>query len=280
GKTIGKANTPSSNNRSLNRFAMAESPSMTGVIGVALRPMSNPIETSRFLKYFVFDHSFFTCLGSVSRTSIAAVQAAATAGGWEPLSNHVLDLFKAKFLRSFDPATYPPTTPRAFENVPSSTWILSSTWKWDGTPRRPSPRTPSPCASSMYTMAPNAALRFAIWSTGAMSPSIENTPAVRLHLAMVREVPVVGRANHDHALAVHHAARRGWTLEDAEFPIEALRDEVFVLQSHPGRRVAGGHRQPSMGKATFPQSPLRITSIASAYLSRGNLCVRIGRRFR
>src|SRR5436190_1286303 len=91
GKTIGKANTPSSNNRSLNRFAIVESPSMTGVIGVALRPMSNPIETSRFLKYFVFDHSFFTCRGSVSRTSIAAVQAAATAGGWEPLSSHVLE---------------------------------------------------------------------------------------------------------------------------------------------------------------------------------------------
>src|SRR5438309_360848 len=165
-------------NRSLNRFAIAESPSMTGVIGVALRPMSNPIETSRFLKYFVFDHSFFTCRGSVSSTSIAAVQAAATAGGWEPLSSHVLDLFKAKFLRSFDPATYPPTTPRAFENVPSWTWILSSTWKCDATPRPPSPRTPSPCASSMYTMAPNASLRCAIWSTGAMSPSIENTPSL------------------------------------------------------------------------------------------------------
>src|SRR5438128_12125088 len=95
GKTIGKANTPSSNNRSLNRFAMAESPRITGVIGVALRPMSNPIETSRFLEYFVLDRSFFTWRGSVSRTSIAAVQAAATAGGWEPLKSHVLDLLRA-----------------------------------------------------------------------------------------------------------------------------------------------------------------------------------------
>src|SRR2546421_11045127 len=92
GKTIGKANTPSSNNRSLNRFAIAESPSKTGVIGVALRPMSNPIETSRFLKDFVFHHSFFTCPGSASRTSLAAVQAAATARGAEPPSNHLLDL--------------------------------------------------------------------------------------------------------------------------------------------------------------------------------------------
>src|SRR2546427_563848 len=40
--------------------AIEDSPSMTGVIGVALRPMSNPIETSLFLKYFVFDQSFFT----------------------------------------------------------------------------------------------------------------------------------------------------------------------------------------------------------------------------
>src|SRR5437899_5656759 len=97
---------------------------------------------------------------------------------------------------------------------------------------------------------------------------------------MVREVQVVVRAEHDHALAVHHAARGGRTLEHAQFPIEVLRDQALVLRSHPGRRVAGGHRQPSMGKATFPQSPLRITSIASAYLSRGNLCVRLGSRFR
>src|SRR5437879_10920370 len=97
---------------------------------------------------------------------------------------------------------------------------------------------------------------------------------------MVREVQVVVRAEHDHALAVHHAARGGRTLEHAQFPIEVLRDQALVLRSHPGRRVAGGHRDPSIGKATFPQSPLRITSIASLYLSRGNLCVRIGRRFR
>src|SRR5207237_48598 len=76
---IGNAKTPSSKRRSLNRLAVAESPSITGVIGVSLRPMSNPIETSRFLKYFVFAQSFLTWRGSVSRTSIAAVQAAATA---------------------------------------------------------------------------------------------------------------------------------------------------------------------------------------------------------
>ena len=105
GKTMGRAKTPSSNRRLLKRFAIAESPSITGVIGVALLPMSNPSDTSCFLKYFVFDQSFFTCRGSVSRTSIAAVQAAATAGGWDPLRSHVLDLLRAKFRRSLEPAT-------------------------------------------------------------------------------------------------------------------------------------------------------------------------------
>src|SRR2546422_10489939 len=126
GYTIGRAKTPSSNKRSLNRLAVAESPSITGVIGVSLRPMSNPIETSRFLKYFVLAQSFFTWRGSVSRTSIAAVQAAATAGGGEPLKSHVRDLLRAEVLRSVDPAAYPPATPKAFGNVPSPRLILSS----------------------------------------------------------------------------------------------------------------------------------------------------------
>src|SRR2546425_5138276 len=108
GYTIGNANTPSSNNRSLKRFAIAESPSMTGVMGVSLRPMSKPSETSRFLKYFVFDHNFLTCLGSVSSTSIAAVQAAVTAGGCDPLKSQGPDLVRPEVRRPFDPATDPP----------------------------------------------------------------------------------------------------------------------------------------------------------------------------
>src|SRR3989454_11663253 len=91
GYTIGSAKTPSSNRRSLNRLAIAESPSITGVIGVALRPMSKPIETRRFLKYFVLDQSFFTWRGSVSGASIAPVQAAATARGGGTLKKHVVD---------------------------------------------------------------------------------------------------------------------------------------------------------------------------------------------
>src|SRR5207249_4594824 len=93
---------------------------------------------------------------------------------------------------------------------------------------------------------------------------LHGLPGGPLHLGMVREVQVVARAEHDHALAVHHAARRRWTLEDAQVPIEALRDAVFVLCSNPGRRVAGEHRQRSRRQASLPHSPLRGPSIASA----------------
>src|SRR2546430_16478550 len=103
GYTIGRAKTPSSNRRSLNRFAVAESPSITGVIGVWLRPMSNPIETRRFLKYFVLDQSFFTWRGSVSRTSLAAVQAAATGRGRATLQRHVRHLLREAVRRSVQP---------------------------------------------------------------------------------------------------------------------------------------------------------------------------------
>src|SRR2546430_16492467 len=94
-KTMRSRKTLTQTERLRKHFAIAETPRITGVIGVALLPMSNPSDTSCFLKYFVFDQSFFTCRGSVSRTSIAAVQAAATAGGWEPLKSHVLDLLRA-----------------------------------------------------------------------------------------------------------------------------------------------------------------------------------------
>src|SRR5213083_2959674 len=95
GYTMGTAKTPSSNSRLLNCCARAESPSITGVIGVSLCPMSKPIDLRRFLKYFVFDHSFFTWRGSVSRTSIAAMHDAVVDGVEVPLRSHVRDLFSA-----------------------------------------------------------------------------------------------------------------------------------------------------------------------------------------
>src|SRR3989304_1700313 len=92
GKTIGTANTFSSNSRLLNFCASAESPSITGVIGVSLCPMSKPRFTRRFLKYFVFDHSFFTWRGSVSSTSIAAMHDAVVDGVGVPLRSHARGL--------------------------------------------------------------------------------------------------------------------------------------------------------------------------------------------
>src|SRR5207249_3626014 len=83
----------------------------------------------------------------------------------------------------------------------------------------------------------------------------------------------------DHGLAVDLAPGRRRSLQDAELPVQALRDQVLVLRPHPGGRIPRGHRHASIGNATFPQSPLRITSIASSYRSSENLWVRRGRRF-
>ena len=95
---------------------------MIGVIGLSLFPMSNPRSLIDFLKCLVCLQSVWTRSGSFSRTSIAAMHAATTAGGCEPLRSQVLDLLYAKLVRSREPEMCPPTTPKAFENVPISIW--------------------------------------------------------------------------------------------------------------------------------------------------------------
>ena len=50
----------------------------------------------------------------------AAMQAAATAGGCEPLRSQVRLLFSANRTRSSEPEMWPPTTPYALEKVPIS----------------------------------------------------------------------------------------------------------------------------------------------------------------
>src|SRR5579871_1001551 len=92
GNTIGRANTPSSYSRWLSWRAMALSPTITGVMGVALWPMLNPSAAIAFLNRRVCSQSRWTCWGSRSSTSTAARHAAATAGGWEPLRSQVRDL--------------------------------------------------------------------------------------------------------------------------------------------------------------------------------------------
>jgi hypothetical protein len=77
------AKTPSWNRRSDSFIASAPSPTMTGVIGLSLRPVLKPSVCSPDLKNRVFSHSRSMICGSCSSTSSAAMHAAATAGGWD-----------------------------------------------------------------------------------------------------------------------------------------------------------------------------------------------------
>ena len=56
--------------------------------------------------------------------------------------------------RACDPATYPPTTPTAFDSVPTWTATRPSSPKWLTDPRPSLPSTPDACASSTITAAP------------------------------------------------------------------------------------------------------------------------------
>ena len=69
-------------------------------------------------------------------------------------------------------------TPIAFDSVP--TWIATRPWspKWSTVPRPFRPSTPDAWASSTKTAAPNSSAASTIPGSGAMSPSIENTPSV------------------------------------------------------------------------------------------------------
>src|SRR5881296_304770 len=71
---------------------------------------------------------------------------------------------------------------------------------------------------------------------------LDSLPSGPLDLRVVREVQVVVRTEHDHALAVHHAPRRRRSLEDAESPVQALGDERLVLRAHPPGRISLRHR--------------------------------------
>src|SRR2546428_3478325 len=78
GYTIGRAKTPSSNRRALNRFAVAESPRLPRVVRVLLCPLLHPNQPQRFLKDFVLDQNFFTWQGAGSWECVAPRPAAAT----------------------------------------------------------------------------------------------------------------------------------------------------------------------------------------------------------
>src|SRR5436190_14666067 len=178
GKTTGWAKTPSSNRRWLNRPAVSGSPIMTGVIGVSDRPVSKPSRASSALKRFVFDQSRSSSSGSSCITLIAAMQAAATAGGCDVENRNGRARWMRMSRRSWEPATYPPSTPTALLSVP--TWIATRPWspKWSTEPRPSLPRTPDAWASSTKTAALADSAASTMPGSGAMSPSMLNTPSV------------------------------------------------------------------------------------------------------
>ncbi|COG24316.1 Uncharacterised protein [Streptococcus pneumoniae] len=75
------------------------------------------------------------------------------------------------------PATYPPITPIAFDNVPIWKSTLSERPKCFTVPA-PFPSTPEPCASSTYVIKSNSSAISTISGSFATSPSIEKTPSV------------------------------------------------------------------------------------------------------
>ena len=82
GNTTDVPNTPSSNRRFEKRIVVSLSPRITGVMGVSLRPMSNPRRASSALNRRVLTHRRSISSGSSTMIRIASRHAAATAGGW------------------------------------------------------------------------------------------------------------------------------------------------------------------------------------------------------
>src|SRR5205814_11420 len=285
GKTMGRAKTPSSNSRLLKRFAIAESPSITGVIGVALLPMSNPSDTSCFLKYFVFDQRD------------VAVHREDSVADHEDLLRPAVGLLERPFeVAHVRVAVDDPLRLREPDAVDDAAVVELVRQDRVALPRelRDEARVPGEAAhveqgglAALEAGDPPLQLlvqvhvpRDRAHAAAARPVGLDGLPRGPFDLRMVREVQVVVRAEHDHGLAVDLAPGRRRSLQDAELPVQALRDQVLVLRPHPGGRIPRGHRHASIGNATFPQSPLRITSIASSYRSSENLWVRRGRRFR
>src|SRR3989454_12592064 len=84
GNTIGRTNTPSLNISSASLWAFPLSPTMTGVMGVSLCPVSKLSSFNAFLKYRVLSQSLFTSNGFFFTSWMAAIQAPGMAGGWDP----------------------------------------------------------------------------------------------------------------------------------------------------------------------------------------------------
>ena len=83
GKPMPVASNPSSNSAREKANAVFACPTMIGMIGVSLAPVSKPAALRDARKYSVFFHRSRILSGSCSRMSNAAIQDAATDGGCE-----------------------------------------------------------------------------------------------------------------------------------------------------------------------------------------------------
>ena len=132
----------------------------------------------------------------------------------------------------------PPSTPIALESVP--TWMSTRPCrpKWSTVPAPPVPSTPDACASSTIMMAPWRSATSTRSGSGAMSPSIENTPSVmsnwRRPGAAVSVSSRVGGARVPVLEDLDLRARQPRAVDDRRM-VETVRDDDVFL------REDGGH---------------------------------------
>src|SRR5260370_7169179 len=99
-------------------MAAAPLPTITGVIGVSLAPVSKPSRLRPALKRAVFFHRRSILSGSASRTSMAAMHAAATPGGCDGLKRNGLARWIRKSPPRRPPAPHPPHPPPPPPSLP------------------------------------------------------------------------------------------------------------------------------------------------------------------
>src|SRR5690606_25165344 len=92
GNTIPDTNTPFSSNFLLNSIVLASSPIITGVIGVSLFPVLNPILPIFSFQYLALSHSLSVYSVVSINILIASIIAPTAAGGKEVLNSTGLAL--------------------------------------------------------------------------------------------------------------------------------------------------------------------------------------------
>ena len=115
---------------------------------------------------------------SSERISSSAPRVAPIAAGTAAAVNmNERDWTRRKSTTSLGPAMKPPQDASDLEKVPIRRSTSSSTSSSSQTPAPRAPSTPTPCASSTISRAPCSRQSATMSWSGAMSPSIENTPS-------------------------------------------------------------------------------------------------------